>query len=176
MVSMRMRPRFEVEAQVEPDEVYARLRRYFNGGPGEGHPLAIRGHHVEIKIPRRDHHFWSPQLNLEVHPQGEGARIEALFSPRPDIWTLFIALYAVAGFGTFLGGIFGSSQMILDQPPVGFWGVPASLLGAGVVFGASLFGQQLAQEQMERLHRMLTEALASDAPPEDDVEGADDGA
>ncbi|MBH23204.1 MAG: hypothetical protein CMH57_01840 [Myxococcales bacterium] len=167
MVSMRMRPRFEVEAGVEPSEVFARLRRYFEDGPGQGHPMAIRGHHVEIKIPSREHHFWSPQLNLEVHPQGDGARIEALFSPRPDIWTLFIALYAVTGFGTFLGAIFGSSQMIIDQPPIGFWGIPVSLLGTSLVFGASIFGQRLAQEQMERLHRMLNEALEAPEAPTD---------
>ncbi|MEL6182765.1 MAG: hypothetical protein AAFS10_27670 [Myxococcota bacterium] len=166
MVEMRMRPRFEAEAVVGPEKVAAQLRAYFGQeGPGQGYPLAIRGRHVEIKIPSRQHHFWSPQLNLELHPTETGTtRVEGLFSPRPDIWTLFIALYAVSGFGGFVAAIFGSAQMTLDQPAVGFWGVLGAVVVAALVYGASLVGQQLSQEQMRRLRTMLDEALEKNDP------------
>jgi Na+/melibiose symporter-like transporter len=53
---------------------------------------------VYIKIPKREQHFWSPQLNIEIETMhADTTIVKGLFGPKPQLWTLFMFFhFAVA--------------------------------------------------------------------------------
>jgi uncharacterized membrane protein YraQ (UPF0718 family) len=55
--------------------------------------------HVFIKFPKKQQHFWSPQLHLEINKIDEkSSMLHGLFGPNPTVWTLFMFLhFLVAG-------------------------------------------------------------------------------
>ncbi|PKV51942.1 hypothetical protein ATE84_4042 [Aquimarina sp. MAR_2010_214] len=53
-------------------------------------------HHIFIRIPKKDQHFWSPQLHLEIYDIDEKQpQLKGLFGPSPTVWTLFMFLHFV---------------------------------------------------------------------------------
>jgi len=62
----------------------------------------IVSNHIVIDIPKNENKIWSPQLHLEVIDDIDDKSIlKGLFSPKPQIWTLFIFLHFVVGFSFF---------------------------------------------------------------------------
>lgn len=72
-------------------------------------------------------------------------------------------MYAIFGFLGLVALIFGYSQWTLDTPPSALWGLPACLVGAGIVYGLALYGQHKSQTQMKQLHDFVQEAVKSSA-------------
>ena len=165
MAAPRMRPRFEM---VIPGTSARALQKIQTKLGEHGCPCigTILGKHVDLKITEAQRHFWSPQLTVDVEGHEEGTLIRGLFGPRPELWTFFVALYAVIGFCGLTGLLFGFSQWSLGLSPYALWVVPtAAALGLGVYLTA-LSGQKMAQEQMLLLRTFLSEALQGPQPHE----------
>lgn len=62
----------------------------------------IVDYHIFISVPKKDEHFWSPQLHLEFFKKNENiTEIRGLFGPKPQVWTFFMFIHFVVG-GLFL--------------------------------------------------------------------------
>jgi hypothetical protein len=77
------------------------------------------------------------------------------FGPDPHVWTLYVALYAVAVFGAFVCLAFGISQWVAGGSPWVLYLSPLSVVLAGLVYGAAYVGQGLGSDQMYRVRVFL---------------------
>jgi hypothetical protein len=114
---------------------------------------SIIDHHIILKVPTAERHYWSPQLSLELEAHHGGTLIRGLFGPKPAVWTMFMFLYAAVGFFTLMGLIFGLSQMMIDQTPWALWSFPAGVGIILIIYMVARAGRAIGSEQMHMLHR-----------------------
>ncbi|GAA4236383.1 hypothetical protein GCM10022291_20590 [Postechiella marina] len=52
--------------------------------------------HVFIKLPKKDQHFWSPQLHLEINEITKNScLLHGLYGPNPTVWTMFMFFHFI---------------------------------------------------------------------------------
>lgn len=122
---------------------------------------ALAGNHLHLNIVKDKQKIWSPHLNLEVTGEDEGATIHGHFGPRPDIWTLVMAFYAISGFVTLMGLLFAVAQWSLDMPMWSLWIVAGGITLGIVVYLLALAGQALSHTQMESMLKYVQKASGS---------------
>lgn len=115
----------------------------------------------------RDGHerVWSPALHLYLERDEQGVGVlRGRFSPSSPVWTAFVAMYLVIAIAGIGAGCYGGAQMILEEFPWAFWGVPLAALAAGLVYGAAFIGQGLGAADMYEL-RSFVDRVADGDPP-----------
>lgn len=154
-----LRPRVELVAALTPEETMARVAAALDGAacPCQGTAAA---RHVALWICEAERHFWSPRLELLVSEHAEGARLSGRLGPHPDMWSLFLAGYAVSVFLGIGSTMYGLSQLMLDGSPTALLGVPAAAALIAALYAAATLGQRLGAAQVETLQRFLGAALA----------------
>ena len=157
MITFRMRPRFELRVPFSASEAIERLDAQLKKSvcPCTGE---LAGNHLHLNICRQEQRIWSPHLNLEIVDNEGGATIHGHFGPRPDIWTLAMALYAICGFLALMGLMFAFSQWSLGMATWSLWVVGGSVSLGLLVYGLALVGQVLSQDQMDTLLHYVEEA------------------
>lgn len=158
--SIRSRPRFRKYIKAPEQEV---LKAFINKEALQGNVLTrVATHHVFMKMEESQQHFWSPQLGLAVEPlENGGSLIRGLYGPRPQIWTMFVFLYAAISMGTLAMLIWGLSQhLVLHTYPWALWFVPGGLLTVGGIYLLTQFGQKLSFPQMEEIHNQFHSTLS----------------
>lgn len=168
MSSIRIRPRIRVFSNYSEDELITKYEKIIASGK---YPLQAKfvAHHLFVKCELAKKSIWSPELTLDVVPnylkdddyahQKEPTLVRGYISPSPSIWAFFVFSYV--GFGLlFLGFlVYGTSQMMLDQPTQILWYALGSLLGIAAVFVASQIGQRLGEEQTNTLLKFVDDGL-----------------
>ncbi|MBW2161758.1 MAG: hypothetical protein JRH14_17640 [Deltaproteobacteria bacterium] len=149
-----MRPRFELQLPVARETWLDALRSALRDDAGALRGQVFRKHAVvEMRDGQRT--FWSPYLNIEVEDEPDGSAIRGRFSPHPNVWTMFMAVYIFLAI-VALGGItYGIVQLTLGQPPWALWIAPAAVAVFGFVYGATLIGQGLGAEQMYVMRSLI---------------------
>ena len=161
MTDLRMRPRFTLVVNADPDDVMRRFDEALSTDDCQVHG-ALYKHQVELQ-PRRAHrHFWSPFLNVVVEETDDGgSELNGRFGPAPNVWTMFMAGYGACAFTAFGAFFIGTSQLTLGDPPTGFLLVVGAAIGAGVVYVAAQVGRRLGEDQMRELKTFVDGALDS---------------
>ena len=131
-----------------------------SGCPCEGEILR---RHATLRIRESERHFWSPQLSIELRERDGGCLINARFGPHDHVWTMFIAMYATAGFAAVCGLMYGAAQVTMGAAPSGLLVVPVAVIASGLVYGAALIGQAIGEDQMDTLHGFLDAAIGEHA-------------
>lgn len=112
-------------------------------------------------LPEDKRSLWSPYLNLTFESDEEQPSVtlvHARFSPHPNVWTFFIAVYfAIALIGVGFS-VYGMVAWSLEGNPWWLLGAPASALTIAFVFGASLIGQGLSASEMHDLRHVVEHA------------------
>ncbi len=166
----RPRPRFELHSARPPAAFLDAARRALESST-QVRGLVVPPSRLELTVPHERRHLWSPQLTVDVVPEGEGARLRARFGPDPHIWTLYVALYSVSVLFAVGCLVYGVSQWVAQQSPWALYLTPLALLFAGLVYGASFVGQGLGSAQMYELRAWLEARVAeldeAPAPPQD---------
>jgi len=158
MQSLKMQPTFTLDAPLSADEAVRRLRQALTDPQLKGHAI-YAGRCIDFQVEATDQRFWSPHLSVQVGDTESGSRLYCRFSPRPEIWTMFMAIYAVVLTCVFGAMIYGYVQWFMGSAPWSLVIVPVgSLLIVGLHF-ASLVGQSLSSDQMERLRGRLDHAV-----------------
>ena len=159
-VRPRPRPRFELERAEPPAVLLPRMKAAIDRHQEHVQGMVVPPHRVELRVPDDQRKAWSPQLTVDVTPTDTGgSQIRARFGPDPHIWTLYVALYALAVFGAFVCLAFGVSQWVAGQSPWALYLTPLAAVLAGLVYGAAFVGQGLGLGQMYALRTFLDEAL-----------------
>lgn len=160
MSLFRARPAFVRDAAASPECVVASIRRALTHG-GTGCEGAVATHHLVLRVPINDRHFWSPVLDARVGPYGEGgARVHGTFGPHPHVWTLFIFVRACLIVACTSVTVFACSQTLVHGGSP--WWKWAGLAAVAVILeyvGAQI-GQRLGNDQIELLERFVDGAIA----------------
>ncbi|HMQ47039.1 MAG TPA: hypothetical protein PKA00_06330 [Saprospiraceae bacterium] len=161
MSAIEIRPRFRMELPLPPGEIIGQLKQAIN------QPTAkivgfIADHHVVLKIPQEQRHYWSPQLSLEVEDNEKGGSlIRGLYGPAPSVWLMFLFFYYVIGAICLFTGIMGFAQVSLGMPAPILWVLPMGAILAVGLFLSAKAGERLGRDQMLELKIFLEEVLES---------------
>ncbi|MCF6359826.1 MAG: hypothetical protein L3J29_03595 [Cyclobacteriaceae bacterium] len=172
MFSIRIRPRIREFTNLSKESVIANYKSIIDSDKNSFKAKIIE-HHLVVKFIDSKQHFWSPELTLEVvenyrkddeyTAHKEQTLIRGYISPKPSIWTFFVFAYVGLGL-VFLGLlVYGTSQMMLDQPTNLVWYALGCLLAIVAVFIASQFGQKLGDSQTLLLLQFVQKGARQEA-------------
>jgi len=154
----QIRPRFRNEIDSSPDQIKDSLEKALGQNENEIYGNVIEGH-ATLNIPKKDQHYWSPQLSLSFEQLNEGSVLRGMYSPRPEVWTMFVLFYSFIGFAVLIISIIGYSNWSLGQPAQILWLVPLLTGIFLTLYLVSFFGQKMGKKQMIILHDFVEEAL-----------------
>lgn len=155
-----MRPRFEVLTSCPSRRAAERLRAALDraDAPCRGQVL---GSHVVLHVLDTQERVWSPFLSVDMEWHREGTLVRGLFGPKPSVWTLFMASYAVCGFLAIFALGFAYAQWSIGQPPWALLLVPAAALCALGTYVFARYGQRRGRDQMDLLRGFLDDTLGA---------------
>ncbi|WP_103072194.1 GTP-binding protein [Aquimarina sediminis] len=98
-----LRPRFFIDIDIPAEKALEAFEKA--GDTCKDFKISRVDHHVFIRIPKKEQHFWSPQLHLEIYDVAEDKpKLKGLFGPSPTVWTLFMFLHFVVAI-LFVGAV-----------------------------------------------------------------------
>jgi hypothetical protein len=157
MSAPRVRPRFEIETDLDADALMERVRERLPQCP-RCTGVSV-GHHAELFVPDSDRRLWSPWLSVTADPHGSGSLLRGRFAPHPNIWTLYLFLAFGLGFALLVGTTWGYAQWATERTPWALASVPIVLVLGALLYYASQVGQKLGAEQMDHLREALGELV-----------------
>jgi hypothetical protein len=110
-----LRPRFTIDLNEAKDVV---LKRFSNELQNENSKVSLHivDDHIFISIVKKNDHFWSPQLHLEIiEKTSETSILKGLFGPKPQVWTLFMFVHFVIGFSFLAFCVILYTRMSLNK-------------------------------------------------------------
>jgi len=166
---LKMQPTFTIVLPADGDEAMRRIRSAIDTPSLHGLAQSA-GRCIDYRIAAEDRRFWSPHLSVQVSDGESGSELLGRFSPRPEIWTMFMGIYCVAAVTAFGAVIYGYVQWAMGQTPWALLGVPIGIGVIVVLHIASVIGQNLSADQMTLLRCRLDQTLAVAFPRESHVE------
>ena len=160
-INPRMRPHFEIPVTGVGPAIFARLNDLLAepGAPFTGRVLTP---HAYVRLPRDQRTMLSPNLDLELMTDDRGETVlHGRFSPRPSVWTGFLAVFATLGMLGLCGLMYGLAQLTVQETPWAMLAAPISLALIAFVYGAAFIGQGLSSDQMYAL-RAFVERVAEE--------------
>ncbi|MEZ4287684.1 MAG: hypothetical protein R3A47_05975 [Polyangiales bacterium] len=158
MTSIRMRPRFSstfaTDASAAKNAILGVLEE-------NDHDFNVRRFDKEIIVSVAEKHRtpWSPYLHLRFDSDGVGNTVvRGRFSPHPNVWTAFMMIYGVLTMLGMFGEIYGLAQWSLGKPTWALASMPIAISLIAFVYGASLIGQGLTNEQMFQMRSTVERA------------------
>lgn len=152
-----MRPVFrselDVPARAVADAIEAELSTPPNRVVG-----SVAGNVVELYPTRAERHLFSPRLSVVLYPRHQ-TLVVGRYGPNPDIWTFFVALYALCFFAAFGGAMGGFAQWAARSPQTAWIGVPIGVVGAMLIYAAALVGRHAARDQVLLLAEFFERCL-----------------
>ena len=149
-----MRPRFAISVSGDGQAVLERLREQLEA-PDAAFYGQVRGSFAFVRMPDKRRSLLSPHLDLELHDSPTGMTLHGRFSPRPNVWTGFMALFFFLAMLGLSGLIYGLAQIPLGGPTWTIWSGPASLALIGFIYGAAFIGQGLSNAEMFELRAFV---------------------
>ena len=157
MSSSRVRPRFEVENDLDADAIMERVRKRLPECP---HCTGMSvGRHAELFVPDAERRLWSPWLSITANERDSGSVVRGRFAPHPNIWTLYLFLAFGLGFALLVGTTWGYAQWATEKTPWALMSVPLVIVFGALLYFASQVGQRLGAEQMDYLRDAVDELV-----------------
>lgn len=162
---MRPRPLVDLEIQAEPDEVLSRFQRCLDTGQCtcEG---SVGTKELSLVLAGESRHTFSPWVSLEAHRWKGGTRLRGHFGPHPNLWTMFVFIYATWVVVFIIGAVLGYVQFVMQQPAWGLWIALGAGVAQGIACGVDLVGRRIGRGQMHVLRQFIGNTLpeASEVP------------
>ncbi|MBC3757909.1 GTP-binding protein [Hyunsoonleella sp. SJ7] len=159
-----LRPRFKVELEEDNQSV---LQRFENAKKTQTDFTVTRiDNHVFIKYPKKDQHFWSPQLHLEIDEVDKNSSLlHGLFGPNPTIWTMFMFLHFIVATLFLAFGIWAYTNWTLNNEYI----LQISLMVLMVIIWFALYfggriGRDSSKPEMHDLHDFMEKIIAQKKP------------
>lgn len=159
---IEIRPRFELEVDLPPDEVLTRIKKGLSN-PDADCTGKILNPHAVLQMHDEKQHYWSPQLTVEVETKStdNSSLLRCIMGPMPAVWTMFASFYALSVFIGLVGLVWGGSQWSLGMSPYALWLVPVSVIMISIAYVIALTGQKLGYDQMLVLKKFLVKSIDS---------------
>jgi len=137
------------------EEVRSNLISIIQSHNPSGYQSEIKHGHFILKLPKDKKRFWTPQMDLSLQEEAGKTVISCLISPEPGIWTLFMFIYVLSGFGIFIGLIIASSQVTLEHHPWGFSLALASAVLGILFYLIARIGKHLAFDERKAFYLFI---------------------
>ena len=154
----RMRPVFTIALTSQGTDVMRTLDAALQSGTS-GLVGQVLPRHAVLQLPPERRSILSPFLNLELVDEDDGAVLKGRFSPHPNVWTGFMAIYGLLGMAGLVCAMYGLSLWWLGHRAWVLLGVPGSLGAIAFVYGAAVIGQGLAADEMYDLRALVDRAV-----------------
>ena len=155
-----LRPRFTIDLEESTENVLNKFSEEFKKEDCAFIGSIVDGH-VFISVSKKDEHFWSPQLHLEIlEKQHDKSLLKGLFGPKPQVWTLFMFVHFVIGV-SFLGfGVMLYTRMSLESS-IFFPLMMVILLPFiwVILYFLGKIGKGTGKNQMQKLHDFMIEVI-----------------
>jgi len=152
-----LRPRFQLELTEAKEE----LLQSFEKSQIEPFLVKCIDEHIFIKFNKKNNHFWSPQLHLEIDEiDSQNSKLYGVFGPNPTLWTFFMFLHFGVATIFIILGVWAYSSSALDKPyglQLGLMGFMAILWFVLYFFGRA--GKHKGKPQTEELYRFMMNTL-----------------
>ncbi|MFG0290583.1 MAG: hypothetical protein ACF8CQ_20560 [Rhodopirellula sp. JB044] len=154
----QLQPAFTIDVPVEQKQAIERLKMAIARDELRGLAESA-GSVFDFKIARAERRFWSPHLSAQFSETDSGVKLFARFSPRPEVWTMFIAIYFIVAILMGLAMIVGYVQWTLGYSPWSLAVVPMGAFLIACLHLASMIGQSLSADQMALLRERLDRSI-----------------
>lgn len=158
MSSIELRPRFQLKTPLQREQLLEQFRHHLAKN-SQGFHGTVRDYHVVINVPRKDQHYWSPQLDISIEEKETKTLIKGLMGPKPTVWTKFVFIYSTLGLLATFGLMTGFSQLTLDQTPWGMWVFGIASIALIAAYAIAQAGKKLGHNQMHELYNFLLDEL-----------------
>ncbi|KGL61929.1 hypothetical protein [Polaribacter sp. Hel1_85] len=155
-----LRPRFTIDLEDNHEEILKQFSNEFKSDDCKFLGSIVDGH-VFIRVSKKDEHFWSPQLHLEIIKKtSKTSLLKGLFGPKPQVWTLFMFVHFVIGI-SFLGfAVMLFSNLSLKESIL----LPLLMMIFLPLFWILLYflgkvGRATGKDQMKSLHDFMIEVI-----------------
>lgn len=154
-----LRPRFTIELSKDDDIIIESFKSVFLSNKYNYLGKIVDGH-IFISVAKKDEHFWSPQLHLEIVSQENTTLLKGLFGPKPQVWTMFMFVHFVIGI-SFIGMIvLLYTKISLDEnfiyPLVLVIFLPLIWV---ILYLLGNIGKDRGKKQMKELHDFMIEVI-----------------
>ncbi len=155
-----LRPRFTIDLDENCNEI---LKRFSDGLKNKNANVIgnIVDGHVFIKVSKKEEHFWSPQLHLEIiEKTSESSLLKGLFGPKPAVWTLFMFVHFVIGISFIAFCMLLYTRVSLNESiffPV-LMMIILPLIWVLLYFLGKI-GKSTGKHQMKNLHDFMIEMI-----------------
>ena len=159
---IHLRPRFTMDVESPSDEVLNKFKNALKGKYAN-YPSTFSDGHIIIDVPKKEDHFWSPQLNLEVLATENGASlVKGLFGPKPQVWTLFMFIHFVVGISFLIFAVMLYVKWSLEKSIV----MSLMMVILLPIIWTTLYflgriGKSTGHGQMDELHDLMQDVLES---------------
>lgn len=162
--SIRNRPRFKINTQMQPEVFTSKIRMHL-----ENHREVLTGtvHSEEaiIRLRKDDDKYWAPQLQIRIEKSNEkekGFEIRGVFGPSPSVWTFFLFLYGMGGGIILTVGIYGWVELALGIGEIWVWSNLVGFLLILSSFIAAQIGQSLSKEHLTVLRDFIERVMVDE--------------
>ena len=156
---LNLRPRFSKELKLSSEMV---LKSFEKAKLSQDSYVAFTvNNHVYLKIPKKNQHYWSPQLHLEIDDvDTNNSLLRGLFGPNPAIWTMFMFFHFLVGglfiaFGIWAYANYSLGSSFLMQLILFF----TMLLLWFVLYYVGRMGKETGNGQMHELYNFMNSIL-----------------
>jgi hypothetical protein len=150
------------ELETHPENHDVLLQR-FKERMKSGHPdveMQIAYHSVFIKVPQKDHKWWSPELTVNIEEHNGGSQLRKVTGPNPGTFTLAMFVISGALVIFFFALMFAFSQIQLNTSPlISLLVIVGSVLIALLTILVLGWGRKKANPQMEIMNAFVREVL-----------------
>ena len=152
-----LRPRFQLQIPKNKENVLS----MFEGLKEDPFLVKRLDEHVFIKFNQKEHHFWSPQLHLEIDEVDDiSCKLYGVFGPNPTLWTFFMFIHFVIATLFIIIGIWAYSSASLNKDYHIQVGIMIMLTALWfVLYFAGRSGKKKGKPQMHQLHEFMTNVL-----------------
>ncbi|NND96742.1 MAG: hypothetical protein HKN47_05365 [Pirellulaceae bacterium] len=154
----QLQPAFRINLSVKRDDALARIRQAIGSDELRGKAESA-GMCIDYQTDASLQRFWSPHLSVQISETPDGCELFCRFSPRPEIWTMFMAIYFVFAVLMAAAAIYAYVQWALGTRPWALLLVPGSAVTILGLHFASLTGQRWSTDQMSVLRERLQRTL-----------------
>ena len=88
-----------------------------------------------------------------------GLEIRGLYGPKPSVWAVFFMSYAALAVLSLFAGVFGLSQIMLNNSAPILWAIPIMGAVAAGLYLVAQGGQKIGAEQMFRIHHFYEQII-----------------
>ena len=166
MQSLEIRPRFREQINAKRSELLDLLAKRLKQLDSSVKTKMVN-HHIILKIPDEDAHFWSPELELELLEEDENqTTIKGIFGPSSSVWLMFVFFYSLLGFIALIVMLVGFAQLNLGLSAQILWALPAIALLVILIYATAKIGQSWAKDQTALLvdqYHALVDAVKESA-------------